>query len=629
MAYNTRKRAIEAIDAADTSDPEPLTSSPAKRVRRVKETVEKTKPTTTRVRRKGALKELPNMPLDIIYEILSHMRLGDLLNLSRTTKAFRELILTRGAERFWKAALENSQAEGLPPCPEWLSKPAYANLMYSPHCHNCLTGSNVQAVFFVWCVRYCKKCQDELLLKEKATNYRYNVIRATRDLCSVAKIETSKNIKRRSYTYRHVTTTLYFRKSDFEMIQKRIEQGQIDDNDWQKERRTMVWQRRKWAELCKDWHDNLLAAKAKEIQAVRDQRLASVVSKLKELGWEEELNFMALEKSHPLLKLRHMKQARALTEKAWEDIEEEAIELMNQKKVERLNSQYKAPLADRLQHLESWLGQFKDEFCPYIPQLRDVASFSVIKALVDAPPEVEVTFDTFESIKHTIVEQMAVFQHHLKEIIRKWIEDETGLQLSPGVDIFDLAVTSQIRDGGDSNPLESYFFHDRPSVYEEVELDYSAEDRYDTFVDKITQERRWSTSDFHLPWSTVKYVIEAVGEDPACVTIATMNKKDKRWYCAGTCHSDNARMIMNWTVAIAHVAKGEHAGNNPKKILALVKPEEAKQVVPMELAELKLNRSDRCYIYNVLVQTVSFEVGFPSWRPYTRSFDTLARYKKT
>lgn len=63
------------------------------------------------------------------------LRLGDLFALSRTTKAFRELIFTRQAKRFWQAAMENSREEGLPECPEWLSLTAYANLLYSPHCH--------------------------------------------------------------------------------------------------------------------------------------------------------------------------------------------------------------------------------------------------------------------------------------------------------------------------------------------------------------------------------------------------------------------------------------------------------------------------------------------------------------
>lgn len=69
MAYNTRKRVRDAVDTEDTSpDGTDNPPSPAKRIRQEKP-VEKSKVTTTRVRRKGSLQELPKMPLDIIDEV--------------------------------------------------------------------------------------------------------------------------------------------------------------------------------------------------------------------------------------------------------------------------------------------------------------------------------------------------------------------------------------------------------------------------------------------------------------------------------------------------------------------------------------------------------------------------------
>ena len=63
------------------------------------------------------------------------MELSDLLSLSRTTKAFRELLLAPEAKRFWTSAMKHSEAAGVPPCPQWLNIIEYANLLYSPHCH--------------------------------------------------------------------------------------------------------------------------------------------------------------------------------------------------------------------------------------------------------------------------------------------------------------------------------------------------------------------------------------------------------------------------------------------------------------------------------------------------------------
>ena len=167
MAYNTRKRAREVPRSEDTDTKGVDTNDPPnKKVKRA-QTKSKTTNTTSlpvsRVRRRGALQDLPKMPLDIIdevcisfdsfitiathytfFQILTYMHLGDLLSLSRTTKAFRELVCNKDAGRFWDAAMKNSISDGLPPCPAWLSKPAYANLMYSSHCHVSHIGNELE-----------------------------------------------------------------------------------------------------------------------------------------------------------------------------------------------------------------------------------------------------------------------------------------------------------------------------------------------------------------------------------------------------------------------------------------------------------------------------------------------------
>lgn len=67
------------------------------------------------------------------FQILRLLEPRDLLNLARTSKPFRELLMSRSSASMWKAAREN--VEGLPDCPAHLSEPAYANLCFFPYCH--------------------------------------------------------------------------------------------------------------------------------------------------------------------------------------------------------------------------------------------------------------------------------------------------------------------------------------------------------------------------------------------------------------------------------------------------------------------------------------------------------------
>ncbi|KZT09619.1 uncharacterized protein LAESUDRAFT_646055 [Laetiporus sulphureus 93-53] len=79
------------------------------------------------------LDKLPEMPLDILLEIFSHLRPLDLLHLARTTKALRTMLMSRSSISLWKGARE--LVGRLPDCPSDLSEPQYANLLFDQHCH--------------------------------------------------------------------------------------------------------------------------------------------------------------------------------------------------------------------------------------------------------------------------------------------------------------------------------------------------------------------------------------------------------------------------------------------------------------------------------------------------------------
>ena len=109
-------------------------------------------------------------------QIFGFMHPRDLLNLARTSKSFRALLMSRSSQAFWKASIEG--VDGLPKCPPYLSEPAYVNLLFLPHCH--VSGSffvglnvvraagqgclkpNVQTVLFEFSARYCNGCKSKM-----------------------------------------------------------------------------------------------------------------------------------------------------------------------------------------------------------------------------------------------------------------------------------------------------------------------------------------------------------------------------------------------------------------------------------------------------------------------------------
>ena len=106
-------------------------------------------------RNTGKLSKLPDMPLDILYEvsyrtisvtddicngirclqIFSLVYPVDLLRMSWASKAFRNVLVSKSSRQVWKAAFDNIlEARRPPPCPEGLSEIAYASLLYNPCC---------------------------------------------------------------------------------------------------------------------------------------------------------------------------------------------------------------------------------------------------------------------------------------------------------------------------------------------------------------------------------------------------------------------------------------------------------------------------------------------------------------
>lgn len=118
------------------------------------------------------------------------------------------------------------------------------------------------------------------------------------------------------------------------------------------------------------------------------------------------------------------------------------------------------------------------------------------------------------------------------------------------MDLFDLAITSQVRDG--NRLFHTNFLKAEQEFYGNRDSNYLGKDRYEICISMITKSRCWITRNLSAPWSVIKYVIELFGEDPSSVTAATMDKKHTRLYCTESCNSDNVRVLMNWRAAVSY-----------------------------------------------------------------------------
>ncbi|KAK0213187.1 hypothetical protein DFS33DRAFT_1482926 [Desarmillaria ectypa] len=87
---------------------------------------------------RGGLTQLADMPVDIWFEIFGWLEPIDLLQLARSTKDIRKVLISRSSASGWKAARSN--IPGLPEPAPGMSEPAWANLIFTLRCHKPYIG---------------------------------------------------------------------------------------------------------------------------------------------------------------------------------------------------------------------------------------------------------------------------------------------------------------------------------------------------------------------------------------------------------------------------------------------------------------------------------------------------------
>ncbi|OBZ75173.1 hypothetical protein A0H81_04815 [Grifola frondosa] len=78
------------------------------------------------------------MPMDIFFEVMSKLKPLDILHLSRVSKDFRSMLMSKTAKHIWKAARLN--IPDFPDCPPDLPEPRYATLVFERYCDGCGVG---------------------------------------------------------------------------------------------------------------------------------------------------------------------------------------------------------------------------------------------------------------------------------------------------------------------------------------------------------------------------------------------------------------------------------------------------------------------------------------------------------
>ncbi|KDR81903.1 hypothetical protein GALMADRAFT_240195 [Galerina marginata CBS 339.88] len=273
--------------------------------------------------RRGFLKGLLDMPLDILFETFGRLEPLDLLRVSRTSKTLRKILMSRTSITIWRQSL--SFMGGLPACFPGMNEPQYSYLMFDETCYFCGTR-NAKQVIMLARLRCCRKCG---LTKFKRLRGPLHIKSEILDITPyTCQLSSSQYAGDQIKYYVEEMEKLYTEYTSFKepALQK----------SWLSHKRKEFKVMKKAFPACYKYLEGHEGKHIEELELMRSKRAAAIIAKLQSLGWEDELGKMDIGELHEHPAVKHGKE---LTERGWKAIESRMILFMENSRRERLTWQ--------------------------------------------------------------------------------------------------------------------------------------------------------------------------------------------------------------------------------------------------------------------------------------------------
>ncbi|KAF5352806.1 hypothetical protein D9756_006081 [Leucocoprinus leucothites] len=338
------------------------------------------------IRKKGRLACFLNLPLDLWSETFGYLEPYDLLKLSRTTKDFREMLMSRSARQLWIKSLASVPL--LPPCPQDMSEPAYTNLVFSPYCNLCQARTS-RAVDWNLRVRMCTSCFKE----EVGIAGRWEITELIFQLIPTQLLLRQAGLRYLKYQYKHIEEHL-----------ESLNQAQA--KEYVKERQQMMRAHKEHARLCEIWAQSIAKDRSQELEKLKRDRFNAIASKLRELGWGVDIDVPFI--ADALRRHEFVKKPQKLTEKIWVNIKQPLLEFMEPLRNKRLEQARQRLIDRRKLAVIEFIRKFKNDHLlsdeskfgpPIWPEPADYLDFELIRKLVDMPGNEELTPEVLSGLK--------------------------------------------------------------------------------------------------------------------------------------------------------------------------------------------------------------------------------------
>ncbi|KAI0033511.1 hypothetical protein K488DRAFT_84870 [Vararia minispora EC-137] len=365
---------------------------------------------TTRKRIAGCLSVLLSMPMDILFEIFSHLSPEDLVRLSRASKVFRQVLLSKQSAFLWNDAFEKSES-GTPPCPEDVTVLAWANLLFGgSYCQHCGT-KGVRKILFGLRMRLCQKCVSSTLVPYMKAAPRFE----------------TKHFRPLSYQLDRLLPAAPDRHGYMHFLERDISAlltdlgtlcNGLSDRDactavekFCQERKAAFNPRRLHAESCLEWERRRQSARGTELYEIRSVRREEIVKRIKALGYEKD------DACH-IWRLKGINISQPLTNRAWDKLFPTIKASLDRMKSGRMNYLRGQRQEERFKKINTiylnYLKILPPMDVPTLPSPYQCTQFEPFKTFADTDVE-ELTAEWHEEVQKSLPQTFrAIFQKRLE-----------------------------------------------------------------------------------------------------------------------------------------------------------------------------------------------------------------------
>ncbi|KDR80012.1 hypothetical protein GALMADRAFT_242213 [Galerina marginata CBS 339.88] len=535
--------------AEEENDDLQLSKKPRKR----RKAADSKLPQAKKVRgKRGILKQLIEMPLDLLFEIFGRLEPLDLLHLTRTTKDLRALLMNRSSTSIWKQSRSN--IPGMPDCPSDLSEAQYAHFMFGKSCHFCHRNlSNLRIVCSAR-LRTCTKC-----LEEKFTEKYFDWLHRRDFPMQLAEFVPAIFISKRSGPSTRQREMAYDAVDDRWAEEYKRAQ---DKDKWLKEK---IEERKviaRHASACELWFEQMEDIREREKASILAGRKAIVVERLKKLGWEDELSRMSEEDDKPQDDPIVLKACQKdITEQTLSNLEEFLNEFMETQRGVRLVQERESLLEQRLPILRKVLQRYVTTLPPNAlhPSVGELFRDSNILDIINNTPQtVDFTEANFDPIVPMLPDITIRWQKEMEEKLVDIIWQAEPAYASNRETSVNLATTSF-----DCKHCSACYMR-----FPNVLMHLCATRAYYFFAEvgsdlahlkDILLETYWNAAkSINFTVKNAELIAEVValcGFDPKTTTAAEMDAANPIIECV-TCNDvHEGRLTMTWSSVPAHWSK--------------------------------------------------------------------------